>query len=76
MTDYGIGIPIERRAHIFERFYQGHGEGYLGGMGIGLYISRQIAELHSGTLITEFPPDASTRMILRLPIDPSRPVSS
>jgi PAS domain S-box-containing protein len=71
VTDYGLGIPAERRPHIFERFYQGHGDGYLGGMGIGLYISCQIAELHGGTIITEFPEDASTRIILRLPYTPT-----
>jgi PAS domain S-box-containing protein len=67
VTDYGIGVPAEQRQYIFERFYQAHGNGYLGGMGIGLYISRQIAELHHGALTAEFPSDASTRMVLRLP---------
>jgi signal transduction histidine kinase len=66
VTDPGVGIPPERRARIFERFYQAHGTGHLGGMGLGLYISRQIADLHGGTLTAEFPESGGTRMILRL----------
>jgi PAS domain S-box-containing protein len=67
ITDHGIGIPPEHRAHIFERFYQAHRIGYGGGMGLGLYISRQIVELHGGTLMAEYPNDAGTRMTVKLP---------
>src|SRR5258708_1924999 len=55
VTDRGIGIPEERREHIFDRFYQAHRESNFGGIGLGLYISRQIVEMHQGTLHVEFP---------------------
>jgi PAS domain S-box-containing protein len=42
VRDHGAGIPSEQRAHIFERFYRAHGDTHASGMGIGLYISRQI----------------------------------
>ena len=45
---------------------------HAGGMGLGLYISRKIVELHGGTLAAEFPPDGGTRMVVTLP---TRPVS-
>jgi signal transduction histidine kinase len=67
VRDHGIGIPADRRAHIFDRFYQAHGEGYLSGMGLGLHISRQIVELHGGTIAAEFPEDEGTRFVVRLP---------
>src|SRR4029450_6797495 len=48
VRDHGIGIPPEHRDRIFEQFYQAHAGGSAAGMGLGLYISRQIAELHGG----------------------------
>jgi two-component system sensor histidine kinase VicK len=67
VTDQGVGIPIERRERLFERFYQAHQEGYAGGMGLGLYISKQIVELHGGTLRAEFPDEGGTRFVILLP---------
>ncbi len=67
VTDHGVGIPEERRAHIFDRYYQAHGDGYLGGMGLGLYISRQIVELHGGSIGAEYPEEGGVRMLVRLP---------
>jgi signal transduction histidine kinase len=68
VSDQGIGVPPEHRAHIFDRYYQAHQERRLGGMGLGLYISRQIVELHGGTLHAEFPAKGGTRLVLRLPV--------
>jgi signal transduction histidine kinase len=67
VRDRGIGIPPERRAHLFDRFYQAHGEGYFGGLGLGLFISRQIVELHGGQIQVDFPPDGGTRFVVVLP---------
>jgi two-component system, OmpR family, phosphate regulon sensor histidine kinase PhoR len=66
-TDNGIGIPVERRAHLFERFYRAHTQQQIVGMGLGLYISREIIELHDGTLTAEFPETGGTRFIISLP---------
>jgi PAS domain S-box-containing protein len=71
IRDRGVGVPPEHRAHIFDRFYQAHAGGPLtsmAGMGLGLYISRQIVELHEGTIEAEFPEDGGTRFIVRLPL--------
>jgi signal transduction histidine kinase len=68
VTDQGIGIPPAQREHIFERFYQGHGPGSFGGMGLGLHISRQIVELHGGQITVEAPRAGGTRFVVRLPI--------
>ncbi len=68
VRDYGVGIPVERRTHIFDRYYQGHGEGYLGGMGLGLYISREIIKLHGGRIEVQFPADGGTRFVVSLPL--------
>ena len=39
----------------------------MAGMGLGLYISRQIVELHGGTIRAEFPDDGGTRIVVTLP---------
>lgn len=68
ITDRGIGVPQEHRERIFDRFYQAHAGHRLGGMGLGLYISRQIVELHGGRLEAEFPAEGGTRMIATVPL--------
>jgi signal transduction histidine kinase len=68
VTDHGIGIPVEHRDRIFEQFYQAHAGGSAAGMGLGLYISRQIAELHGGSLQAEFPAEGGTRFVVTLPL--------
>ncbi|WP_375768874.1 PAS domain S-box protein [Archangium gephyra] len=52
VSDEGIGIPHERQARLFERFYRAHsGTPHdRGGMGVGLYISREIIFHHGGTM--------------------------
>ena len=68
VRDRGIGIPPEHRPHIFDRFYQAHGVGNLGGMGVGLTISKQIVALHGGTLEAEFPPEGGSCFVITLPL--------
>ncbi|MBV9171589.1 MAG: GAF domain-containing protein [Chloroflexi bacterium] len=70
VRDHGVGVPIEHRGHIFDRFYQAHAGGPLtsmAGMGLGLYISRQIVELHGGSITAEYPDDGGTRLNVKLP---------
>jgi signal transduction histidine kinase len=69
VTDCGIGIPVEHREHIFDRFYRAHANSHYGGIGLGLYISHQIMQLHSGKLEVEFPDQGGTRFIAHLPLD-------
>jgi len=71
VRDRGVGVPPEHRAHIFDRFYQAHAGGALtsmAGMGLGLYISRQIVELHGGTIEAEFPDEGGARFVVLLPL--------
>jgi signal transduction histidine kinase len=68
VRDWGAGIPPEHRAHIFERFHRGDKRSHPTGMGLGLYISREIAELHGGTIEAEFPEDGGTRFVVTLPL--------
>src|SRR5258708_8816955 len=70
VTDCGIGIPVEHRDHIFDRFYRAHAGNNVSGIGLGLYVSKQIVLLHHGTLEVDFPSDRGSRFIIRLPMNP------
>ena len=67
VSDRGIGIPIEARDRIFERFFQARPEDATHGLGLGLYVSRQIVELHGGEIRVEFPAGGGTRVVVTLP---------
>jgi signal transduction histidine kinase len=68
VRDHGVGIAPEKRDHIFERFYQAHDDSVRKGMGLGLYVTRQIVELHGGQINAEFPEDGGTRFVVCLPL--------
>jgi signal transduction histidine kinase len=67
VRDRGLGIPEMDRRHVFERFYQVGGSRQVGGMGLGLHISRQIVTAHGGTIELEVPPDGGSRFVVTLP---------
>jgi signal transduction histidine kinase/CheY-like chemotaxis protein len=52
VSDTGVGIEPEAMPSIFEAFEQGRSRGpsRTGGLGLGLAISKAIAEMHGGTL--------------------------
>jgi signal transduction histidine kinase len=73
VTDRGLGIPPEHRERIFDRFYQAHSERLPGGMGLGLYISKQIVDLHGGRLEVAALDVPGTRMVVSLPTGHQEP---
>lgn len=52
LTDDGSGIPEEDKKHVFDPYYRGSKVCFnaIGGAGIGLSISRELARLHGGEL--------------------------
>jgi PAS domain S-box-containing protein len=54
IRDHGIGISPEAHAHLFDRFYRaGSGSDTARGLGLGLYITRQLVEAHGGQVWAE-----------------------
>jgi signal transduction histidine kinase len=55
VCDDGPAIPLEQQVHIFERFYRGKisGKSEVPGRGLGLFIVKQIVELHHGKIHLE-----------------------
>ena len=65
VIDQGPGIPEEILPHVFERFVSGRRKE--GGLGLGLYLAKRIAELHRGDLSAQSEPGKGARFILTLP---------
>jgi two-component system sensor histidine kinase KdpD len=68
VEDRGTGIPQEERHHVVEPFVKLNGGG---GAGLGLSISRVIAEAHGGSLRIEDPPGGGTAVVIELPTSPA-----
>jgi signal transduction histidine kinase len=69
VLDTGSGIPREEQAHLFTRFFRANRskEQQVPGTGLGLYIVKQIIELHGGVMTVDSSPAGSTFTML-LPI--------
>ena len=69
VEDHGLGIPADRQASIFERFFRAHTSRGYGGMGVGLNISKTIVELHGGRISFESREGVGStfRVVLPLP---------
>ncbi|MHC5232781.1 sensor histidine kinase [Brucella sp. LJL56] len=67
VRDYGIGIPTEDTERIFTRFFRASNASHMAGTGLGLSLSRALAELHGGTLVFTSVEGQGTVFILTLP---------
>ena len=67
MTDQGPGIPQEQRQRIFEKFVRLPGAKGAG-LGLGLYISREIVLAHGGDLGVEEAAGGGSRFWFTLPV--------
>jgi len=73
VTDNGVGVPKEHLSRIFERFYRvdksrARSEG---GVGLGLAISRRIAEVHGGRIEVESEVGVGSTFTIFLPLKKS-----
>lgn len=77
ITDSGIGIGEDQLPHIFDRFYQAtipeikssDAVQEFQGTGIGLAITKELVELHGGTIVVESAMGEGTTFIICLPSD-------
>jgi PAS domain S-box-containing protein len=69
VRDSGPGIPEGQLSRIFERFEGADSTRNYGGMGLGLYVAREIAQAHGGTIVAGNSPGGGASFIVRLPLD-------
>ncbi|GAB4127124.1 MAG: hypothetical protein OHK0050_40300 [Roseiflexaceae bacterium] len=69
VSDSGIGIPIEAQQHLFERFYRAPNAEALRveGMGIGLFVVREIVQRHGGSITVVSAEGQGSRFTVNLP---------
>jgi predicted ATPase/signal transduction histidine kinase len=73
VRDRGLGIGEEDQARIFDRFARAVSVTHFGGFGLGLYIAREIARAHGGTIeVTSRLGDGAT-FTVDLPLSPPAP---
>jgi signal transduction histidine kinase len=70
VADEGIGIPPEKLGPIFDRFERAVIESQYQGMGLGLFIVKQIVDAHGGTIHVESEPGRGSVFTVRLPLHP------
>lgn len=71
ISDTGIGISAEDKAHIFERFYKADKsrDRSLGGSGLGLSLVKKIVELHGGEISVQSELEKGSIFTVTLPIN-------
>ncbi len=67
VRDRGVGIPPDDQERIFERFERAAASRHFGGLGLGLYITRQIVEAHGGTIRVMSTQGQGSTFIVKLP---------
>lgn len=67
VTDNGGGIAAEDLPHIFDRFYRADNSRASSGFGLGLALTKRIAELHGGSIRAESTAGAGSTFTLELP---------
>jgi PAS domain S-box-containing protein len=68
VCDDGPGVPEADLSRIFNRFERAASMRHYGGLGLGLYVARQIAEAHGGTILATNAPGAGACFTVHLPL--------
>jgi signal transduction histidine kinase len=71
VRDQGPGLTTDELGHLFRPFSRLGSGSAGGGLGLGLYVSRTLAERHGGKLWLESPHSGGVSAWLHLPLDPS-----
>ncbi|MDQ3099026.1 MAG: HAMP domain-containing histidine kinase [bacterium] len=69
VKDEGVGIPLDDQQHVFDLYYRGKeiDRKKYSGLGLGLYLSKQIVDLHRGKIYFESVPGHGSTFYVELP---------
>jgi signal transduction histidine kinase len=72
VSDEGQGIPARERESLFTAFYRARSanESAVPGLGLGLYIVRELVTAHDGTISVDESPSGGARFIVEIPRRP------
>jgi len=68
VKDTGPGIPLALQEKIFERFERATADNQVSGLGLGLYITRQIARAHGGDVTVDSEEGKGSEFLVTLPL--------
>jgi signal transduction histidine kinase len=70
VSDQGAGIPPDEQAQLFERFYRRpeHRTGRQPGLGLGLFITRELVSAQGGRIWVESVPGSGSTFVVSLPL--------
>jgi two-component system phosphate regulon sensor histidine kinase PhoR len=74
--DQGVGIPMETHEQVFERYYRANTTLAASGLGLGLYLCREIVARHGGKIWLKSEPDFGTSFFVALPLSLKRTVAA
>jgi signal transduction histidine kinase len=66
VSDTGPGVPEDKRAHIFEKYYEGGRRRFMGA-GLGLAVVKEVVEAHDGRVTLEPPDDRGATFRVYVP---------
>ncbi|MDB4977529.1 MAG: sensory box histidine kinase [Myxococcaceae bacterium] len=73
VQDHGIGISPEDQRRIFQRFERAVSSRHFGGLGLGLWIARQLIDAHGGTIRVESEMNLGATFEVELPLKAPAP---
>lgn len=68
VQDFGLGIPVDKIEKIFTRFYRVDRTDFSSGLGIGLYIAKEVVTEHNGKIWVESEEGLGSTFYIRLPV--------
>lgn len=67
VQDRGPGIPPDQQQRIFTRFARASNDNRVGGLGLGLFITKRLVEAHQGRIYLESEPGRGAKFTVELP---------